>query len=1239
MSAFFGGRLGENPHVGRQLASSFTAGKLAMTFQLVAGTLLVANGVALGNLVTDESGLLARGGAGRFLGFLSFLVLQGLLTLILPVRTLGAIDGPRVDRVFDQVVVTGLSPIRLHLGNWALTFLFGLGVLATSLPFLLNAYLLGGISSGEILAGYALLAAYSVLVITLTLAFSLQERERVIAALASLLLLIVSLVGVAPVPPALALLTPLRTFARPLLEGTPVVSSWHVDPTVHLWTLSPLAYQILLWCLVTLLCAGALCLGPALRFGPELSSFGSAAGEGGGRRPFFRNARVLLERRVELRFFYENRPRWIDSIEAPYRLVSSGLLMFVLWCLITGSCFPAGPSFGALSFPRSLPHVLSVLLTGLVLFIGLSRQVESCDQVLLPERVGPLRVPRGVLLLLFAVLALAAFRWLHGSLVQAAAASLRAAQAGGNEVSGARSSFVDTWQGFADAALLLCANMAALGAILSLSLASRAFSRFTLLVAFGTILCAPLVLRAGIPEGWAPPRYAPLLYVSPISILLPRPTPRQLVEADNALADLGTREGTARALRAQRLLLIGLGGIASIALARALARQRRGLKPLTPVCLALGAAFSVPAVARAQDSNLTLPVQAQLEAGFDGTVHALEVEGSTNHFTLTLKSLLDRPLTGTFVFAAGDRLVTIPRPFTLPPGTTQVVRWLEDNVLESGWATLQGSDLVLAAEGRTLRVPVVPGYWLQPGAGFGLLVTEDGRPVPWRTNNHIWQPCRSRYLPEDVRAYLGIHRVVIQDVRLGDWTRRQRDALFDYLRLGGCVVLAGSVEHAGLDPAEPWIRFLSGTPGTAPRGAGSPGALVNIEGASPVDVPGLDGGGPPLLTGRPVGVGFLQQLRLDPGSPGGLERAVPALEHLLGTGYLDPAAGIHGGDSSSLRDLTSLLITGGFFTIYALILGPAVFLVIRSKTRRRLVWLCALLAPLGGAALLLLLHAGLRARPSYASLLRLDLFPSGSVLGTSFASLEVVSSGRQALQLTLEGKDLSAISPRAASIETGGSRRQQEERLGAFLPLGRAEPGGTSLALSCEVPPWGRRFLQAVGSVELDRPFSGELKVDRSQQVGTLTLRGLPPLVRGHAAVLHLRWDTAGIRLWLPLTAERLRDEEVRLRLPLKEREAAAQIPIELLGRQVDELFRLGTSYSWRLPSEPAAYLIFPVEEAGITLQTRDMLFEKPVEDERLAAALKGIDSLPRPYIWREGRLHTSFSRAFKVFQILLRST
>ncbi|MBI4603076.1 MAG: hypothetical protein HY721_14050 [Planctomycetes bacterium] len=1216
----------ENPLVGRQLATQLTGPRLGAVLTFVTGSLLAAGAVTFATALLSGYAVVQEGTAGSLLHSVNGCVIYGLLALLLPIRLSGAIDGPRFDRAFDQLVVTGLSPLRLQLGNWALGLAYALAILLATLPFQVYAYMLGGVPVAQLARGYVLLALYSNVIIAVTLGLSVLEREWLAVLLSIGIFALAAAISVAALLPSVfGWATPLRAFAPVSLvddiaRGMPpgVLG----DPVLFLTPIPQSLYPFLLWALLMAPPVVWILLGPSHRFLPGLNNFGAVVLPGDRRRRFFRKIRFALVRKVEIAFFYENRPRWLDGWDFPLRAcLGLGAVAF-LWAAIVGLCFEGAPRVpDDFKFHEDARFGLAIGLTAGVLFFGLLGLGDPRPRLGWRERVGPIEAPRGLLQSACALLLIAAFVAMHACVLREAVAAVPApalpSAAGYTLESYTRS----CWR-FVGSLALFLANLHLAGKVCSRIAVSVATWRVCVVLTAAAVLCLPLLVGVGLAERWLPPGVASIVFASPVVLyLIEDPS-----FVDDIAPGLGPDEGFRAHLSWQLGFMAALAGllvlIALLSWARRRRRAGRGAAPAAAAALLVLAALAAacPALRAAPEDEPRLPLEVRLTRGFDGHLF----EGEVDFFTLVLKNTGPRAIQGTLRIDLG-RAVMRPRSFEAPPGTTAVLRWSE----AAGSYYLGSGELLLEAPEGRLRVDVpAPSVTARGSSGAQgealLLVAEEGAGSPVEPGGrHVRS--RPSSLPEDVRAYAGAAAVLVGPCDLSRWTAGQRRALYDFARLGGTVVFHGPLDRAALKGAGEWEGAL------AARGASSierGGAVYSVEDLEEGRVLAwLDARGPlpavPLLTARPLGLGWVGHTSCPEAKAGAVSSDAGAARKALAAAVpasafpqeLPPSRALE----LELRDSTSLLSVLGFFALYVLLIGPGLFAAFRSKERRRLLPLAAAGLPLAFVLLLPLLHAALHLRPSYAALTRVVYFGAGARRGVACAWLDLQSSGRQGHRLEVRGESLSAYSVRSPSY------RGTWDDTPYFRPLDVRRGQEGSAAFDLTLNPWGRMRALVLADAVRETAVTGKALHDRkskrlSVQVAGLSLPDGP--VEGRL-IARLESD-AGYRV---------SDFAARVRRGT----FTVEVDSEAASSKKRSIRFTGGGQVWKdgwpdppLPEGPAVWLALFAGDAApaVSVSSPDLAFEREVGDAGGEAPGPPGATPASGISERGGRLFRSFERA-----------
>ena len=311
----------DNPSAEHEARGILSASKLGIWLGLE--ILFLCGGAFAGFVLLPQEGraineAIVEVGTGQFLITTSLLTLTLFVTALVPLRAVGLIEGPRWRGYMDQVVTTGITPLRYFAGKVAVSQPLFLGLLLASLPLTTLFAMLGGVTLGRTLTAYALIYVYCnlLLVVTMALGVLLHEVFGLFCVLSSFMAL--GFLELLPFPSTIAALTPVRYLIQPFVEtlagsGAPGALELYGDPVVFGRALPWVGWALGLWVALGGLSLVTLCLGPLHRFLPGTNNFGAVVLPGDAKRLFFRRLRPLLTRRVELAFLFENRgPRLIN---------------------------------------------------------------------------------------------------------------------------------------------------------------------------------------------------------------------------------------------------------------------------------------------------------------------------------------------------------------------------------------------------------------------------------------------------------------------------------------------------------------------------------------------------------------------------------------------------------------------------------------------------------------------------------------------------------------------------------------------------------------------------------------------------------------------------------------------------------------------------------------------------------------------------------------------------------------
>lgn len=297
---------------------------------LVGLTALILNAGMLGviaMLIDSPSGFRRLLQTLDFGGLLGLLLCGGAIaavTLLVPLRQTGLFLAPRIGRYFDQIVLSGISPLRYMAGTIVAQNLFFALILFMMVPWFTLALSIGGMHFGTFLGNLFLIWLYSMLLAVSTAALSLYVTEPLAFGAVTLASLFLSVLSLLPIPLQPGLVTPvpalLASVPQLMLAAAPMFGSQIGYAETFVLTTVVMSAVIV---------AGLL----QLHFGPlfglirDNSAFGEVVHEGDNRLKRRFRFRLHIQRPSELAFFYQNRSPLLSRWEGLIRWGGSLLLL------------------------------------------------------------------------------------------------------------------------------------------------------------------------------------------------------------------------------------------------------------------------------------------------------------------------------------------------------------------------------------------------------------------------------------------------------------------------------------------------------------------------------------------------------------------------------------------------------------------------------------------------------------------------------------------------------------------------------------------------------------------------------------------------------------------------------------------------------------------------------------------------------------------------------------------------
>ena len=212
----FLGLFRNSPTYGRDQASLISGWNIGLAGLVLNGTILMT----LLPLMLDpnDPGWQMITESMEFGQILGLILLGGatvFATLLIPMRLTGVFMGPRIGRYFDQIVLSGITPLRFLIGKVTSQNLFLGLVLFLLLPWLVLVLALGGLEWTTFLANLFLVWLYCIMLAVVMLWLSLYFNEVLAMLLVVGAGILLCALGCAPIPYQPFVVTPFPA----LLQG------------------------------------------------------------------------------------------------------------------------------------------------------------------------------------------------------------------------------------------------------------------------------------------------------------------------------------------------------------------------------------------------------------------------------------------------------------------------------------------------------------------------------------------------------------------------------------------------------------------------------------------------------------------------------------------------------------------------------------------------------------------------------------------------------------------------------------------------------------------------------------------------------------------------------------------------------------------------------------------------------------------------------------------------------------
>ena len=273
---------------------------------------------------------------GQLLGLILMGGATAFATMLIPMRLGTVFMGPRIGRYFDQIVLSGITPLRFLIGKVTSQNLFLALALFLLLPWFVLVLALGGLEAPVFLGNLILVWLYCMMLAMVMLWLSLHMNEI----LAMLMLMFVAAIlcglGCAPFPVQPFVVTPFPALMHSVYRA---VGATDIDSTQTYF--SAFASCAVGMSVITCMAFAGIYLGPLYGIVRDNSTFGEVVKPGDSRRKRRFRFRLHIQRPSEIAFFYENRGNTFRRHEGLVRWGSTIIFLLLpavmAWTLFVSS--------------------------------------------------------------------------------------------------------------------------------------------------------------------------------------------------------------------------------------------------------------------------------------------------------------------------------------------------------------------------------------------------------------------------------------------------------------------------------------------------------------------------------------------------------------------------------------------------------------------------------------------------------------------------------------------------------------------------------------------------------------------------------------------------------------------------------------------------------------------------------------------------------------------------------------
>lgn len=377
----------DSPTYGRDRANLISGLTIGISTLLLNGAVLMLMTPLL--FAADEVGfqrLTDHIGIGQLLALTLLGGASAFATVLIPLRLITVFFEPRTGRYFDQIVLTGISPLRFVIGKAVSQNLFLGLILFLLIPYLIFSLTLGGVNLVFFIAALFLVWLYCMSLALATLWASLYLNELIAAIGVIIAATYMCICGCIPTMFQPCILSPFPALLQPVYTSMPELSG--TVPQDFLPTFLSCVFGMTAFIAAAMF---AIFLGPLYGIIRENSTFGEVVRDGDSKKKRWTKLRVHIQRASEIAFFYQNRSDWFVAHEALIRwgIGFCGLLIlsaggFLVYCYVSSKMMTQGRTDMQWFAPNFHSGILSIHGFGLAIAANLFSHSKNTTYMRIP---------------------------------------------------------------------------------------------------------------------------------------------------------------------------------------------------------------------------------------------------------------------------------------------------------------------------------------------------------------------------------------------------------------------------------------------------------------------------------------------------------------------------------------------------------------------------------------------------------------------------------------------------------------------------------------------------------------------------------------------------------------------------------------------------------------------------------------------------------------------------------------